>query len=122
MSGSAIGFRQVNKSYQISCLIAGLPDVKDNNGHIKLGGSGIGGFKMNFKTTNKKIPTTIRNVVGTIRGAVEPDRYVILGTHRDAWVYGATDPLAGTGAMMEIMVAISETMRVITYKSNIPCF
>ena len=68
---------------------------------------------MNFKTTNENIRTNIKNVVGTIRGAIEPDRYVIIGTHRDAFVYGATDPLAGTAAMMEIMVAIRETMRVI---------
>ena len=54
----------------------------------------------------------IRNVVGTIRGAVEPDRYVIIGTHRDAWVHGTADALAGTAAMIEIMTAMSKTMRV----------
>lgn len=32
---------------------------------------------------------TIQNVVGYIRGVEEPDRYVILGNHFDAWVYGA---------------------------------
>ena len=25
------------------------------------------------------------NVIGTITGEVEPDRYVIVGNHRDAW-------------------------------------
>ena len=30
------------------------------------------------------------------------DRYVILGNHRDAWVFGAQDPSSGTAVMMEI--------------------
>ena len=51
-------------------------------------------------------------MVGTIRGAVEPDRYVIIGTHRDAWVYGAADAATGTAAMIEIMTAMSKTMKV----------
>ncbi|XP_033635312.1 putative N-acetylated-alpha-linked acidic dipeptidase [Asterias rubens] len=42
------------------------------------------------------------NTIGTIRGSVEPDRYVIIGNHRDAWGYGAVDPSSGTACMMEI--------------------
>jgi len=34
--------------------------------------------------------TTIWNVIGTIAG--ESDNMVILGNHRDAWVFGAVDP------------------------------
>jgi len=30
--------------------------------------------------------TKVWDVVGLIKGEVEPDRYVILGNHRDAWV------------------------------------
>ena len=65
-----------------------------------------------MKTTNDLKKTTIKNVVGTIRGAVEPDRYVIIGTHRDAWAYGAADAAAGTAAMIGIMKAMSQTMKV----------
>ena len=32
--------------------------------------------------------------------------------HRDAWVHGTADALAGTAAMIEIMTAMSKTMRV----------
>ncbi|XP_068594764.1 aminopeptidase NAALADL1 [Brachionichthys hirsutus] len=42
------------------------------------------------------------NVMGVIRGSVEPDRYVIYGNHRDSWVYGAVDPSSGTAVMMEV--------------------
>ena len=31
-----------------------------------------------------------------------PDRYVMIGNHRDAWVFGAADPSSGTAVMMEI--------------------
>jgi len=31
------------------------------------------------------------------------DRYVILGNHRDAWVFGALDPSSGTAVMMELV-------------------
>merc|ERR1712032_857486 len=41
------------------------------------------------------------NVIGVIRGEEEPDRYVLLSNHRDAWGYGAIDPSSGTTALME---------------------
>nr|XP_053627349.1 N-acetylated-alpha-linked acidic dipeptidase 2-like isoform X2 [Cherax quadricarinatus] len=47
------------------------------------------------------------NVIGTIKGKVEPDRYVLIGNHRDAWGYGASDPSSGTAQMLE-------TARVLT--------
>lgn len=30
------------------------------------------------------------------------DRLVIMGNHRDAWVYGGGDPSSGTACMMEM--------------------
>ncbi|HWR34529.1 MAG TPA: M28 family metallopeptidase [Clostridia bacterium] len=44
---------------------------------------------------------TIWNVVGTLRGSTYPDEWVVAGNHRDAWVYGAVDPVSGTAAMLE---------------------
>ena len=43
----------------------------------------------------------IWNVIATIPGTDEPDRWIMLGNHRDAWVYGAVDPSSGTAATME---------------------
>jgi len=45
---------------------------------------------------------TIWDVVGRIRGSAEPDRVVVLGNHRDAWVYGAVDPSSGTATELEL--------------------
>ncbi|XP_034023645.1 N-acetylated-alpha-linked acidic dipeptidase 2 [Thalassophryne amazonica] len=55
--------------------------------------------RMNIHTDNQV--TRIYNVIGKIRGAVEPDRYVILGGHRDAWVFGAIDPTSGAAVVHE---------------------
>ncbi|XP_047143288.1 N-acetylated-alpha-linked acidic dipeptidase 2 isoform X1 [Hydra vulgaris] len=49
---------------------------------------------------------SIKNVIGVIRGAIEPDRIIIVGNHRDAWTYGAADPSSGTAVMMEVSRAL----------------
>jgi N-acetylated-alpha-linked acidic dipeptidase len=53
----------------------------------------------------------IWNVIATIPGTEEPDRWVILGNHRDAWVYGAVDPGSGTAATMETCRALGEAVK-----------
>jgi N-acetylated-alpha-linked acidic dipeptidase len=45
---------------------------------------------------------TIVNVVATIFGSQEPDHPVLLGTHRDTWVFGAVDATGATGTLLEI--------------------
>ncbi|MFQ3581259.1 MAG: M28 family metallopeptidase [Chloracidobacterium sp.] len=51
---------------------------------------------------------TIWNVIGTLPGHVLPDEWILLGNHRDAWVYGAVDPSSGTTAMLEVARAFGE--------------
>ena len=36
------------------------------------------------------------------------DRFVILGNHRDAWVFGGVDPNSGTAVLMELARALSK--------------
>uniref|UniRef100_A0A7M5XFU4 Peptidase M28 domain-containing protein n=2 Tax=Clytia hemisphaerica TaxID=252671 RepID=A0A7M5XFU4_9CNID len=43
-----------------------------------------------------------------MKGKYEPDRYVMLGNHVDAWVNGAVDATSGTTVMMEIARALGE--------------
>ncbi|KAL3989379.1 Peptidase M28 family protein [Acanthocheilonema viteae] len=59
---------------------------------------------------------TIRNVLGYIRGTMDPDKYVILGNHYDAWVYGALDPNSGTAILAEVARGITETMKMTTWR------
>jgi len=42
----------------------------------------------------------IRNVLGRITGR-DPDRWVMLGTHHDAWTFGGMDPGSGLAAVFE---------------------
>jgi N-acetylated-alpha-linked acidic dipeptidase len=41
-------------------------------------------------------------VTGKITGRDEPDREVIVGNHRDAWIFGGVDPSSGSAALMEL--------------------
>ncbi|KAI2656474.1 Glutamate carboxypeptidase 2 [Labeo rohita] len=65
--------------------------------------------RMNIYTNNQV--TRIYNVIGWIRGAVEPDRYVILGGHRDAWVFGGIDPISGAAVVHENVRAAGKLMK-----------
>nr|XP_016451838.1 PREDICTED: probable glutamate carboxypeptidase 2 isoform X1 [Nicotiana tabacum] len=56
----------------------------------------------NLSYEGQQVISTIQNVIGVIEGEEEPDRFVILGNHRDAWTFGAVDPNSGTAALLEI--------------------
>jgi N-acetylated-alpha-linked acidic dipeptidase len=47
-------------------------------------------------------------VEGRIRGSDLPDEWVVMGNHRDAWVFGGVDPSSGTASMMELTRALGE--------------
>jgi len=50
-------------------------------------------------------------VEARIRGSELPDEWVLLGNHRDAWVYGGVDPSSGTASMMELTRSLGELKR-----------
>ena len=60
--------------------------------------------KVNMDTSLQ--PYTV--VEARIRGSELPDEWVLLGNHRDAWVYGGVDPSSGTASMMELTRALGE--------------
>ena len=39
------------------------------------------------------------------------DRYVLLGNHRDAWVFGAIDPSSGTAVMKEVSRVMGDLVK-----------
>jgi hypothetical protein len=53
----------------------------------------------------------IWNVMGRITGVEQKEKAVIVGNHRDAWVYGATDPGSGTAVMMEVVRIFGDLMQ-----------
>jgi N-acetylated-alpha-linked acidic dipeptidase len=50
-------------------------------------------------------------VEGRIRGAELPNEWIVLGNHRDAWVFGGVDPSSGTASMMELTRALGKLAR-----------
>ena len=50
-------------------------------------------------------------VEARIRGSELPDEWVLIGNHRDAWVYGGVDPVSGTAAMLELTRSLGEMKR-----------
>jgi len=48
------------------------------------------------------------DVIARLEGSEYPDEWVIRGNHRDAWVFGAGDPLSGNVAMLEEARGIGE--------------
>ena len=63
---------------------------------------GTNDVKLRLKTDNDYKIRKIWNVVGRVDGNEEKDRWVVLGNHRDAWVFGAVDPNSGSSAMLEV--------------------
>lgn len=53
----------------------------------------------------------IWTVTGAIRGRERPDELVILGNHRDAWIYGGVDPSSGSAALMELARTLGDLTR-----------
>ncbi len=87
--------------------MAGDPVPEDWKGQInnityRLGGEMTSGRKVKLSTHNYFGTVKSSNVLGYIRGSVEPDRYVFLSNHRDAWGYGSVDPSSGTAQLMEV--------------------
>jgi N-acetylated-alpha-linked acidic dipeptidase len=53
----------------------------------------------------------IQTVIGRIRGSSAPEDEVILGNHRDAWLYGGVDPSSGTASMMDLARSLGALSR-----------
>ncbi|KAM4616006.1 aminopeptidase NAALADL1 [Polymixia lowei] len=105
-----IGFED---AYALICQLGGEPAPAPEwqgafNCTYNFGGPG---FKPTSSFSNSDVKLDVfnrgeiknsSNVMGVIRGSVEPDRYVIYGNHRDSWVHGAIDPSSGTSVMLEV--------------------
>jgi N-acetylated-alpha-linked acidic dipeptidase len=53
---------------------------------------GPGGVKVHLVSQQDYQRRIIWDVIGKIEGSQDPGAWVIVGNHRDAWVYGAVDP------------------------------
>jgi N-acetylated-alpha-linked acidic dipeptidase len=72
---------------------------------------GPGPAKVRIKVLSDWSQKTLYDVIATVRGAQEPDRWIVRGNHHDGWVFGATDPLAGQVALMAEAKAIGKLLK-----------
>ena len=72
---------------------------------------GSGGVKVHLVSQQDYERRVIWDVIGKIEGAQDPDAWVIVGNHRDAWVYGTVDPSSGTASMLEAVHGLGVLLR-----------
>jgi N-acetylated-alpha-linked acidic dipeptidase len=72
---------------------------------------GPGGVKVHLVSQQDYQRRVIWDVIGKVPGAQDPASSVIVGNHRDAWVYGAVDPNSGTAAMLEAAHGIGALLK-----------
>lgn len=72
---------------------------------------GPGGVKVHLVSQQDYQRRVIWDVIGKIEGAQDPDAWVIVGNHRDAWVYGTVDPNSGTASMLEAVHGLGVLLR-----------
>ena len=76
--------------------------------HYHMGPAGVTVHLLSQQDDQRRI---IWDVIGKVEGSQEPDAQVIVGNHRDAWVYGAVDPSSGTAALLEAAHGIGALLR-----------
>ena len=72
---------------------------------------GPGGVRVHLVSQQDYQRRIIWDVIGKIEGSQDPDSWVIVGNHRDAWVFGAVDPSSGGAAMLEAVHGIGALLR-----------
>ena len=72
---------------------------------------GPGPAKIHMKLQMEYAQRRLINVVGRIPGAVAPDQWIIVGSHRDAWTFGASDSVSGHVSMMAVARAMGEMVK-----------
>ena len=72
---------------------------------------GSGSIKVHLVSVQDYQRRIIWDVIGKIKGTLYPDDWVVVGNHRDAWVYGAADPSSGTAAMLESVHGVGALLR-----------
>jgi N-acetylated-alpha-linked acidic dipeptidase len=91
--------------------MSGPEAPKDWQGALPITYRFTGGVKVHVKVDMDTSMQPYMVVEGRIRGSELPDEWVLLGNHRDAWVFGGVDPSSGTASMMELTRALGELKR-----------
>ena len=72
---------------------------------------GPGASKVHLKLDMDFQVRPIWDVVGQVPGTTQPDWWVVLGNHRDAWTYGAADPNSGTAPLLAVARGLGQLLK-----------
>lgn len=72
---------------------------------------GPGASKVHLKLNMDFQTRPIWNVVAEIPGSTNPDWWVVIGNHRDAWTYGAADAGSGTAPMLAVARGLGQLLK-----------
>lgn len=72
---------------------------------------GPGASKVHLKLEMDFQVRPIWDVIGQIPGDTQPDSWVVLGNHRDAWTYGAADPNSGTAPLLAVGRGLGQLLK-----------
>ena len=72
---------------------------------------GDGRVRVHLKIQMKETLEPNYVVEGRIRGREYPDEWILAGNHRDAWVFGGSDPSSGTASMMEMTRSLGRLLK-----------
>ncbi len=90
---------------QIMSRMRGEPVAADSKwkGGLPIPYRTVGGpdLKVRLRVMQDRKLRRSSNVIAVLKGRTNPDQYVVVGCHHDAWGFGAADPLAGTIVLME---------------------
>ncbi len=69
----------------------------------------LGGVeRVHLTLKSKRFFGPIWDVIATLQGDVKPAEMVVVGGHRDAWTYGAVDPISGTVDLVQLGEALGK--------------
>lgn len=65
-------------------------------------------LKVRLMVKQEKVMTRVHQVVGTLPGSEFPDEWIVLGSHYDAWGFGAMDPNSGTAMLLSLTESLGK--------------
>jgi N-acetylated-alpha-linked acidic dipeptidase len=93
--------------------LGGPEAPKEWQGGLSIGayrvGPGPSKVRMRVRLDDRIRP--IWTVTGAVRGRERPGEMVVVGNHRDAWIYGGVDPSSGSAALMELAETLGALAR-----------
>lgn len=98
---------------RILAQMTGVAAPRDWQGGLPLPYRLTGGAHLHVRVQAHQDRELLRvaNIVGTVRGSKYPEEWILLGSHYDAWGFGALDPNGGTAMLLTLAEALGDLVQ-----------